>query len=204
MHVFGLTGGIASGKSSVAKLLMEEGVPVIDADLVARDVVAKDTPGLVALVQHFGQDILDKDGSLDRKKLADLVFQNPSLRTQLNSIIHPLIAQESAARISTLGSTHPLVCYDAALLVERGLADSFRPLVVVATSREQQRTRLMNRDGLSFEEAEARINAQVPLEEKIKVADFVIWNDLDLSTLRDRTKEALTFLRTRCSLTLNG
>jgi dephospho-CoA kinase len=195
MKIFGLTGGIASGKTSVAKILEREGVPVIDADQLARDVVAPGSPGLAAVVAAFG-DVLLPNGELDRKKVAAIVFADPDQRMRLNTIVHPLVAQASAARMQALEAAgHPLACYDAALLVERGLADAFRPLVVVAAPRELQRAPLMRRDSLSEAEADARLDAQAPVETKIGVADHVLWNDSDLATLEARTLEVLATIR---------
>lgn len=198
MRVFGLTGGIASGKSTVAKIFEREGVPVIDADVLAREVVEKGTPGLAAIVDAFGVEVLQADGELDRKKLAAVVFADGSKRAQLNAIVHPLVAQASAARVAELEKQGvSLACYDAALLVERGLADAFRPLVVVAAPRNLQRVRLILRDGASEAEADARLDAQAPVEAKIAAADVVIWNDSDLSTLDGRTLAALADVRRR-------
>lgn len=198
MKVFGLTGGIASGKSTVAAILRREGVPVVDADQVSRDVVEPKTPGLAAIVEAFGAEVLAPDGSLDRKRLGAIVFDDAEERMRLNAIVHPLVAGTSAARLDALAKAgHPLACYDAALLVERGLADAFRPLVVVATSRETQKARLMARDGISEAEADARLDAQAPVERKIAAADVVIWNDADLATLEARVIEALGEVRRR-------
>lgn len=195
MPVFGLTGGIASGKSAVARIFRDEGVPVIDADEVAREVVARGAPGLAAVVEAFG-DVLTADGELDRKKVAAIVFDDANKRAQLNAILHPAIAAASAAHFAR----HPsdaLVCYDAALIVERGLADAFRPLVVVASPVALQRERLIQRDGLSPIEADARLAAQAPVEAKIAAADIVIHNDADLPTLGARARDALTEVRRR-------
>lgn len=196
MKVFGLTGGIASGKSTVAAIFRREGVPVVDADQVAREVVEPGTPGLAAVVEAFGPEVLAPDGTLDRKRLGAIVFDDEGKRMRLNAIVHPLVAQTSAAKLAALSNEgHALACYDAALLVERGLADAFRPLVVVATSRELQKARLMARDGISEAEADARLDAQAPVERKIAEADVVIRNDADLATLEARVLEALAEVR---------
>lgn len=196
MHLFGLTGGIASGKSTVAAVFRGEGVPVIDADEVAREVVMPGEPALAAIVEAFGREVLLEDGTLDRKHLGAIVFDDASKRARLNAIIHPAIAQRSAAHFARL-EAEPLVCYDAALLVERGMADAFRPLVVVAAPRELQRTRLMARDGISAAEADARLDAQAPVEAKIAAADLVIQNDADVATLQARARDALAEVRRR-------
>lgn len=175
MHVFGLTGGIASGKSTVARRIKERGIPVVDADAIAREVVMRGTPGLGQLVAAFGEDVLAADGELDRKKLGALVFADAELRKKLNGIIHPLISARSAELIQSHGAAgHPLACYEAALLVENGLADVFRPLVVVAATPDVQLERIVKRDGLDRAAALARIEAQLPLAEKVAMADYVI------------------------------
>ncbi len=202
MNVFGLTGGIASGKSAVSALFRREGVPVVDADEVAREVVAAGSPGLAAIVEAFGPGVLAEDGTLDRKKLGAMIFEDESQRARLNAILHPAIGSASAAHFQRLTAAgHPLACYDAALIVERGIADMFRPLVVVAAPREMQKQRLMARDGLSAADADARLDAQMPVETKVGVADIVIWNDADLATLESRTVDALGRVRGRVRAT---
>lgn len=196
MRLFGLTGGIASGKSTVAAVFRAEGVRVVDADEVAREVVMPGEPALAAIVEAFGPEVLLADGSLDRKRVGALVFDDAGLRAKLNAIVHPAIAQRSAALFASF-EAEPLVCYDAALLVERGMADAFRPLVVVAAPRALQKARLLLRDGLSEAEAAARLDAQAPVEAKIAAADVVIDNDADLATLERRAREALAEVRRR-------
>ncbi len=199
MRVFGLTGGIASGKSAVARIFRENGVPVVDADEVAREVVEKGTPGLAKIVEEFGEGVLASDGTLDRKALGAIVFDDSNKRALLNGILHPAIAAKSAEHFAQLSASNPVVCYDAALIVERGLADMFRPLVVVAAPPELQRRRLQARDGLSASEAEARLVAQAPVEAKIAAADIVIHNDDTLETLNERALSALAEVRRRLS-----
>lgn len=185
--VIGLTGGIASGKSSVARELQARGVPVIDADQLAREVVAKGSPGLAEIVRAFGPEVLAADGSLDRDKLGARVFQDPEARKQLNAITHPRIGQLSAERIAAALQTEaPYVIYEAALLVETGAHRGMAALVVVATAPEIQVTRLMGRDGLTEAAARARLAAQAPLEAKLAAADYVIHNDAGLPELREQ------------------
>lgn len=192
MHLFGLTGGIASGKSAVGKLLRARGVPVIDADLLAREVVLPGSEGLVEVVRAFGPAVLDDAGALDRKRLAARVFGDEAERRRLNGILHPRIAALTLERRAALEAEgHPLACYEAALIVENGMADAFRPLVVVAAPEEVQVARATARDGTTADEARARVRAQTPLAEKVKVADFVIDNDASLDALRRRTDEVL-------------
>ncbi len=196
MHVFGLSGGIASGKSTVGKRFRNRGVPVIDADLLARDVVVPGSDGLAAVVQAFGRDVLSPDGTLDRAALGSLVFADPEKRRILERITHPRIAAEGQRRMMELaGQGHRLACYEAALLVEAGTADLFRPLVVVAASENVQIARTLSRDGCDEDSARARVRAQKPLAEKISIANHVIWNDSTreaLEALADRTLDAIT------------
>lgn len=183
--VVGLTGGIASGKSTVARAFVEHGIPVIDADQLAREVVAPGSEGLLKIVDAFGKDILLPDDTLDRKALGARVFADPSLRFKLNAITHPLVAQLSAARIAELqNQALPYLIYEAPLLVENGLHRSMAALVVVALDSAQQIQRMMQRDTLSEADALSRIHAQAPLEKKLEVADFVIDNGRSLATLK--------------------
>jgi dephospho-CoA kinase len=192
VHVFGLTGGIASGKSTVAARLRARGVPVIDADEVAREVVAPGTDGLTALVDSFGPAILDARGALDRKALARVAFATDEARRRLNAITHPRIAQRTAEHTQAIRETGaPLACYEAALLVENGIVEMFRPLVVVAAPEAVQLERLSTRDATSREDAMARIRAQKPLAEKIAVADFVIDTTGSLRANQERTDAVL-------------
>lgn len=194
--LFGLTGGVASGKSTVARRFAERGLDVIDADRVARDVVEPGTDGLAAVVRAFGEAILTSDGRLDRPALGRIVFGDHEARGRLEAIVHPRIAAETQRRAAVLaqgGKT--LACYEAALLVESGMQDAFRPLVVVSLPPEVQRARLMDRDGVDEEEAQRRIDAQLPLTEKLAVADHVIDNTGDLDDLLARADEVLAAIR---------
>ena len=192
MHVFGLTGGIASGKSTVAARVRERGVPVVDADALAREVVAPGSEGLAAIVAAFGAHVLAGDGSLDRKKVAAEVFGDEKKLARLNAITHPRIAALSATRMAELGARgEPLVCYEAALLVENGLADAFRPLVVVSAPLEVQIARAVARDATDEAAVRARIAAQRSLDEKVRAADVVVRNDGTLAELRGRADDAL-------------
>ncbi|MCW5835350.1 MAG: dephospho-CoA kinase [Labilithrix sp.] len=192
MHLFGLTGGIASGKSAVAARLAERGVPIIDADLLAREAVAKGSDGLAAVVKLFGDGVLLDDGSLDRKKVAAAVFGDDDKRRALNAIVHPIVSTltfKAASRLRDEGEA--LACYEAALIVENGVADAFRPLVVVSAPEELQVARATARDGATADEVRARIRAQMPLAEKVAVADFVIENTGTLDELNRRTDDVL-------------
>ena len=177
--VIGLTGGIASGKSAVAAMFGDLGIPVVDADALARDVVAPGTPGLARVVEAFGPEVLAADGTLDRARVGARVFADADDRRRLNAILHPLIAAAGLQRLAALEreSDAPYVLYEAALLVETGGAKQFSKLIVVAASESTQLERLMRREGLSHADAQARIDAQLPLEDKIALADHVIWNN---------------------------
>lgn len=189
--VLGLTGGIACGKSTVADLFREHGVEIVDADRVARDVVAKGTPGLAAIVDAFGEEMLLPDGTLDRRRLGGVVFADAEKRKQLEAITHPLIAQEGMRRIAELQTSDaPYLLYEAALLVEGGSHENFPGLVVVTADPEIQLARLMERDGSTEEEARARIESQLPLARKEALADVVIRNDGHLQHLREAVDDA--------------
>jgi dephospho-CoA kinase len=198
IRVFGLTGGLASGKSAVARLFRARGVPVIDADLLAREVVAAGSEGLAEVVKAFGEEVRLADGAMDRAKVAAVVFADAEKRRTLNRIVHPRIAQLSAQRIAELDSAgEPLVCYEAALLVENGMVEAFRPLVVVAVPEATQVARAMVRDSATEEQARARIAAQLPLAQKVAAADFVIDNGGELAATEKQVDEVLAAIRTR-------
>jgi dephospho-CoA kinase len=182
--VVGLTGGIASGKSTVARAFVQRGIPVIDADLLAREVVAPGSDGLAAIVEAFGEDVLLADGTLDRKKVGAMVFADPALRMKLNAITHPRVAQLSALRLREIpDDAAPYAIYEAPLIVENGLHHAMRALIVVALDVAVQLERVMLRDGLDREAAEARLRAQAPLERKLAAATYVIDNGKALSEL---------------------
>lgn len=183
MHVFGLTGGLASGKSSVAARFAARGLPVIDADQLAREVVEPGSEGLAAVVREFGREMLDRRGELDRKRLGALVFADPELRKRLERLTHPRIQALMAERSRALAERgEPLACYEAPLLVEVGLSEKLRPLVVVSADEATQIARAAERDGISREAARARLAAQLPLEAKLEVADHVIDNSGSLAS----------------------
>jgi len=175
--IIGLTGGIASGKSAVAAILRELGGPVVDADQVAREVVEPGTPALAEIVERWGQDVLDADGRLDRKKLGALVFGDDEARRALNAITHPRIAAASQHKIAELAAAGAnTIIYEAALIVENKLHAGMSALIVVSVPPELQLQRLMERDGIGATEAQARVDAQLPLADKVAVADHVIDN----------------------------
>lgn len=202
--VIGLTGGIASGKSSVARELVALGVQVIDADLLAREVVAAGSEGLAELVVAFGEDILNADGSLERERLGARVFNDQEARKRLNGITHPRIAQLSAQRIAAaMQTSSPYVVYEAALLVETGAHLGMAALIVVAVAPEVQVARVMARDGLDDAGARARLAAQAPLEAKLAAADFVIHNDAALTELHAQVVKVHQALLQRAAGSVN-
>ncbi len=187
--VIGLTGGIGSGKSSVAAMLRELGATVIDADQLAREAVAPGTPALQAIVARFGPETLTPSGELDRRALGRRVFADEEARRALNAIVHPEVAALAAQRMSdALASGAPLVVYDVPLLYENGLEQSLPEVVVVWARPETQRSRIARRDRLSPEEIEARLAAQLPLADKVARADRVIDNDGDLEATRAQVR----------------
>ena len=201
MHLFGLTGGIASGKSVVAQRLRARGVPVIDADELAREAVAVGSVGLSEVARAFGDGVLTASGELDRKAVASIVFADPARRRELNAILHPRITALSLQRAQELESKgEPLACYEAALIVENGMADAFRPLVVVAAPEELQVARTCLRDGAAEADARARIRAQMPLAAKTARADFVIDNTGTLAELVAKTDAVLDAICARANV----
>jgi dephospho-CoA kinase len=175
--VFGLTGGVASGKSTVGRRFRHLGLDVIDADQVARDVVAPGTPALAEIAARFGPEVLQPDGALDRKKLGAIVFADRDARRALERITHPRIAaatQQEIARLTAAG-VDPVI-YDAALIVENRLYTWMQGLIVVTVPPETQVARLMIRDDIDEPAAQARIAAQLPLADKVAVATHVIDN----------------------------
>ena len=196
MHLFGLTGGIASGKSTVARRFRQRGLPVIDADELARDVVTVGSEGLRAIVERFGEDVLAADGSLDRKRLAARVFEDAEALRALNGITHPRISALAVERARLLAERgEPLACYEVPLLYETGAARALTPVVVVSASLEHQIARSTARDAATDDEARARIAAQMPLAQKIAQADYVIQND---GSLEDTLQQADDVLDAIC------
>ena len=183
--ILGLTGGIASGKSTVSEMFRDQGIRVIDADDLARVVVQPGEPALEEIREAFGDDVIDADGHLDREALGDIIFADEAARSQLEAITHTRIAQRMQQRAAEARQAgEPWVIYDAALLVENDLQDAFDALIVVAASPETPKRRFIERDAIDEEEAQARLDAQMPLEEKVAVADYVIDNDGSLDETR--------------------
>lgn len=175
--VIGLTGGIASGKSLVADVLREQGLPVIDADVISREVVEPGEPALEQIIEHFGPEILQFDGTLDRKKLGSVIFNDTEKRQVLNQIIHPAVRQRMMTKRDDLvreGNEH--VVLDIPLLLENNLNFLVDRVIVVYVNEATQKQRLVERDGRGEEDAAARIKSQMPLGEKRDLADAVIDN----------------------------
>ncbi len=174
----GLTGGIATGKSTVSAMFAHLGAKIVDADLLAREVVMPGQPALDEIVREFGPEVLQADGHLDRKRLGALVFNEPERRKRLEAITHPAIALRQQRILSVYEEEvfEGIVIWDAALLVETGGAKRMDKLVVVSTDHVTELARLIARDGMTEEEARGRIATQMPVAEKAKVADYVIDN----------------------------
>jgi len=197
MLIVGLTGGVASGKSTVSKILREEGAYIIDADQIARELVQPQQPAWNELVKVFGEEILQEDGTIHRKKLADKVFADLKQRELLNQILHPRIREEMDRRTKEIGQKDPeaIVVIDAPLLVERGEHHEMDKLIVVTSTQTQQIKRLKDRDGISPEEALKMLSSQMPLEKKIELADFVIQNEGSLEETKKKAKEIFRELK---------
>jgi dephospho-CoA kinase len=192
MKWIGLTGGIASGKSSVSQILKDEGFSVVDADAIARLVVDPGSPGLRTVLAQFGNDLLSPDGSLDRKRLGQLVFGQPEQLTKLEHILHPLVRQETAKQKQELEKQgKKFAFYDVPLLFEKKMQPEFDGILVVSTSEDLQKARMKKRDGLSDSEIANRLSAQLKLPDKVKQATWVIENNAGLSELRNSTLEIL-------------
>ncbi|MBT8452263.1 MAG: dephospho-CoA kinase [Deltaproteobacteria bacterium] len=183
--VVGLTGGIACGKSTVADMFADLGIPVVDADDLAREVVEPGQPGLQMIVDEFGKVVLDESGGLDREKVGEMVFNDEEARKALNAIMHPLIGAAGAKHMMAhQDSPAPYLLYEAALLVETRAYEAFSALIVVSAEESIQRLRLIARDGFTAMEANARIESQLPVEQKAAVADYVVTNNGDLDSTR--------------------
>lgn len=212
----GLTGGIGAGKSAVSGLLDGYGAMIVDADKIAREVVAPGTPGLAAVVEEFGEEILTPDGSLDRPKLGSVVFADTDRLAALNAIIHPLVGErsaelerqaeeaEKAATAEAAGAGSPkdpgsraVIVHDVPLLAENGLAPLYDLVLVVDASPQTQLDRLVRQRGMTEEEATARMAAQATREERLALADIVISNDGSLEELETRVREVWEELRRR-------
>jgi dephospho-CoA kinase len=189
LRLFGLTGGIASGKSTVSRMLRELGAHVLDADVIAREVVEPGTPGLAAIAARF-PNVLTPDGRLDRAKLGARVFADPTERAALNAIIHPLVGQAFLEKMQALAAQGlERVIYDVPLLIENGLQGGMDGVLLIWVPRHLQKARLMARDGLDEGAAEARIGAQLPLDDKRQHATWIVDNSGDLASTRAQVEQ---------------
>jgi dephospho-CoA kinase len=193
----GLTGGIGSGKSTVARLLEKRGAVVFDADLLAREAVAPGTPGHAAVIERFGADVLAPGGELDREALASIVFADPSARRDLEQIVHPEVRRLFAEGSEAYRDTDRVVVFSAPLLVESGMHTAFEILVVVSATVATQIERLMRQRGMSEASIRARIDAQAPLEDKAAVADFIVDNEGSLDELESQVERLWNDLAAR-------
>jgi dephospho-CoA kinase len=197
MLIVGLTGGVASGKSVVSRILKEEGAYLIDADQIARELVQPRTSAWEELVKVFGKEILQKDGSIHRKQLATKVFSDPTQRDLLNRTLHPRIKEEMGRRLKAIGQKDPeaIVVIDAPLLVETGDHREMDKVIVVISTEAQQIARLREREGMDQEEARRIMASQMATKEKVKVADFVIRNEGSLEETERRAREVFQELK---------
>ncbi|MEC1733489.1 dephospho-CoA kinase [Bacillus mojavensis] len=191
--VIGLTGGIASGKSTVANMLIDKGITVIDADIIAKQVVEKGMPAYRQIIDEFGEDILLENGDIDRRKLGAIVFTNEQKRLALNSIVHPAVREEMLKRRDeSIANQETFVVLDIPLLFESKLESLVDKIIVVSVTKELQLERLIKRNQLTEEEALSRIRSQMPLEEKVSRADDVIDNSGTLEETKQQLEEILS------------
>ena len=196
----GLTGGIATGKSVVRAEIERLGVPTIDADVLARDVVAPGTPALAAILARFGTDVLDEHGELDRRKLGSIVFAEEEARRDLERIVHPAVRAAIDAWLRTMDRDgRDIAVAVIPLLYETGRERDFDAIVTTACSADEQLRRVMTRDSLSELQARQRIAAQLSTEEKVRRADFAIWTDGTYENTRRQIVETLERLRHRAA-----
>lgn len=192
MKLVGLTGGIASGKSTVAAILRRLGASIVNADELSREVVQPGQDAWNEITKSFGSDILQEDMTLDRKKLRKIVFDNPEARKKLEAIIHPRVRALAEKRISELAASgSSVIVYEVPLLFEAQIHLWLRPVILVACDIETQKKRLLERDHLTELEAQQHLDAQMSLAEKRKLADYVIENDTTLEELEQRVRAVL-------------
>jgi len=197
VKIYGLTGGIASGKSTASRMFRELGAEVMDADVLAREVVEPGTPGLAVVAERF-PGVVGLDGQLDRAKLGARIFGDPAERAALNALLHPLIRERFLLRTQELAESGvKRLLYDVPLLIESGLHETMEGVVLVWVPRDIQRERLMRRDGLSEEAAEARLAAQLPLDGKRAHAHWVVDNSGDPEATRAQVHAVWTELLAR-------
>lgn len=183
--VAGLTGGIGTGKTTVAKFFKEWGVHIIDADVIAREVVKKGLPAWEEIRREFGPSVLRDDGEIDREKLGKIVFSSQEKRERLNAIVHPYVRERMLAELEKALRESKDVILDIPLLFENRIHEWLRPVILVYAPEKVQIERIMKRDGLTVEECLKRIRAQMPIEEKKLLADYIIDNSGDINRTRE-------------------
>ena len=195
MLVVGLTGNIGCGKSSLSELLMSKNIDVIDADIISREIMY-DKELLEIIFYEFGTEIKNNDGTLNRKKLGNIVFNDDDMLMKLNSITHPAIKRKINDRIIDISDQGKnIVVIDAALLIEGKFLDLVDKLVVITCNEEVQLNRVINRDNMTKEEALKRINSQMKQDEKIKYADYIIDNSKDMNNLKDEFDKLFIYIK---------
>ena len=197
MKLVGLTGGIASGKSTVAEILKRQGAAIINADVLAREVVEPDRQAWTEIVNTFGTAVLQPDRALDRQKLRAIIFDDPDARKKLESIIHPQVRALAEQRIREHAAAgYAVIVYEVPLLFEGNLQEWLRPVILVACDVDTQRKRLQSRDNLSAAQAQKHIDAQMSLEAKRRLADYVIENNGSLEDLERQVQAVLEKIKT--------
>jgi dephospho-CoA kinase len=193
----GLTGGLASGKSFVGRALRDQGCSLIEADELGHQVMAKSAEAYAAILTEFGPDILNQDSEIDRRKLGAIVFENPDLLAKLNTIVHPAVRARSSRLTEAFSQQDPhgIIVYEAAILVETGSFREYNRLIVASCTEEQQVERAVLRDHLTREEVYHRLRRQMPLEEKVKYADYVIDTSGTKEHTLDQTRTVYASLR---------
>ena len=189
MQVIGLTGGIATGKSTVSAILENAGAVIIDADRIAREAVKKGQPAYREIVEHFGETVLLPDGEINRSVLGDIIFNTPGKKQLLNKIVHPYVRKETHRQLQQIGSTEPnaIVILDIPLLIEAEMDKDLSEVIVVYVPEHIQIERLMQRDGISEADALARVRSQMPIEEKKEKATIVVDNSGSKENTRRQT-----------------
>ncbi len=197
MLIVGLTGGVGSGKTTVSKVFKKEGAYIIEADLIARDLVKPQSEVWKEIVKLFGSNILNIDGSINRVRLADEVFSSSKKRKSLNRILHPHIKEEAYRIIAEIKKSDPeaIVVFDAPLLVETGMHREMDKIIVVTSTKRQQINRVRSRDGRTDEDVRKIISSQMPIQKKLEVADFVIRNEGSIVETRRKAKEIFQELK---------
>ncbi len=192
LYIIGLTGGIASGKTTVANILKKKGAAVLDADKVSKELVKKGEPAFKDIIKVFGNQVVDKEGNLKRNELSKIVFYDDTMRLKLEKIIHPRVIENFKQKIEEIKKNSPnkIIVMDVPLLIESNMNKMTDEVWVVAVSKEIQLQRIIDRDKISYKDALRKIESQMPLEEKLKYADRVINTD---KTLKDTEKKVISF-----------